>query len=256
LPFTYLSHQAPVLAVKMRWPAFFDGTAMVAGSMAPDWAYALSDTPLAFDGHSIGGVVAFCVPAAVAAAWVLRRVAPVLFAYVPSAARLPLRQLRALVDRRPPLVVTVASALVGAVSHVGWDLFTHPARWGPQHIAWLRSPSPSLLGRTVTWASALQYAGHVGGALVAVYLLSRILTSGSFRRWYGIAPEPVVDGTSRPPAGALRFWAVVTVGVVAGLAAATIGHPGLPGRIIRLSLGAGLGLVAASRACATTPSSR
>ena len=27
MPFTYLSHQAPVLAIKLRWPAAFNGTA-------------------------------------------------------------------------------------------------------------------------------------------------------------------------------------------------------------------------------------
>ncbi len=96
MPFTYASHQAPVLALKMRWPGAFDGTAMVMGSMAPDWAYAFHGTPLAFDAHAGWGLLLFCVPAAVVASWVLRRAAPVLFAYVPSPPALPLRQLRVL----------------------------------------------------------------------------------------------------------------------------------------------------------------
>jgi hypothetical protein len=42
LPFTYLAHQVPALALKRRWPAAFDGTALALGTMAPDWPYALS----------------------------------------------------------------------------------------------------------------------------------------------------------------------------------------------------------------------
>ena len=251
MPFTYLSHQAPVLAVKMRWPTAFDGTALVVGSMAPDWAYALDGTWLAFDGHSLWGVALFCVPVAVLAAGVIRRVAPVVFAYLPSPAGVDLRQLRALAGRRPPWPMTAASALVGALTHVGWDLFTHPGRWGARHIAWLRSEAPTILGRRVTWSTVLQYAGHVLGAAVALYLLAHILRSGAFRRWYGL------DGLDpdRPPpavAGRVRFWGISALGAVVGFALAAVGEPGFAGRIIRVSLGLAAGLVAASVATGDT----
>lgn len=249
MPFTYLSHQAPVLAVKMRWPAAFDGTAMVVGSMAPDWAYAVDGTRWAFDAHSPAGVVAFCVPVAVMGAMVLRRVSPVLFAYAPNPATLPLRQLRALAGRRPPLVTTVVSALVGALTHVTWDLFTHDDRWGPQHIAWLRSPAVSWFGHEIGWAEALQMAGHVVGAVLALWLLSRILTSGSFRGWYGFSADVVAPSRGRA-AGAVRFWAITALGALAGVGASAYGDPPIPGRIIRSSLGLAAGLVAASVACA------
>jgi len=36
MPFTFLSHQAPVLPLKIAAPRWFDGTALVLGSMAPD----------------------------------------------------------------------------------------------------------------------------------------------------------------------------------------------------------------------------
>jgi hypothetical protein len=251
VPFTYLSHQAPVLAVKRRWPAAFDGTAMVLGSMAPDWAYAADGTRLAFDGHSIGGVVLFCIPAAVLAGMILRRAAPVLFAFLPSPAAMPVRQLRALGRRRPPWTMTVVSAGFGALTHVVWDLFTHDGDWGPRNIAWLRSRALIALGHHLSWADVLQLASHVVGAVVATYLLSRILRSGSFRRWYGLAPDAGGrEDDAPPPAGVARFWAITAVGLFGGLAWAAAGDPGLPGRIIRVSLGLAIGLVAASAACA------
>ena len=250
MPFTYVSHQAPVLAIKWRWPAAVDGTAMVMGSMAPDWSYALHGTPLAFDAHGGWGLVVFCVPAAVVAAAILRRMAPVLFGYVPSPPVLPLRQLGVLGLRRPRLAVSLASGLVGALTHAVWDLFTHDGSWGPRHIAWLRSTAVEVAGHSQTWAGMLQYASHVGGALVSVYLLSRILRSGSLLRWYGVV---AADDDAPPPQGMVRFWTVAAAGLLAGTAWAAVGEPGLPGQIIRVSLGVAVGLVAASAACAREP---
>ena len=249
LPFTYASHQAPVLALKLRWPARFDGTAMVMGSMAPDWAYAFSGTAMGFDAHSLWGVLWFCVPVSVLAATVLRRVAPVAFAYAPSPPELPLGRLRALGGRRPGLATTAVSAFLGALTHVVWDLFTHDWQWGPQHVAWLRASAPSILGRPMTWAGMLQYASTGVGGLVAVVLLARILRTGALLQWYGLrADDPLLVG--RPSGGFVRFWTLVLIGGGAGLAWAAAGDPGMPGRIIRLSLGAAAGVVAASAACA------
>jgi hypothetical protein len=240
VPFTYLSHQAPVLAAKMRWPGASDGTALVFGSMAPDWAYAVDHTWLEFDGHSIWGVVAFCVPMAVLAAVVVRGVAPTLFAYVPSPGWVPLRRLRGLGRRRPGWAMSAGSALIGALSHVVWDMVTHHDRWGPQHVRLLRAEAMVVAGRGLSWATVLQYISHVLGAVVTIYLLSRMLRSGAL----GTAG----DDAGVPP-GTVRFWVIATIGLAAGIAVAPLGDPGFPGQLIRISLGVGVGLVAAAAAC-------
>ena len=246
MPFTYFSHQAPVVAAKMRWPARIDGTAMAMGSMAPVWEYALNGSRFDFDGHSLVAVLVFCTPIAVIAAMVLRRVAPVLFAYIPSPPWMPLRQLRLLGGRRPPLSTTVVWAFVGALSHVIWDLFTHNDRWGAQHIAVLRSTAVSALGHDLTWAKLFQYAGHTLGAAVAVFLLAKVLRSGSLRRWYGLSPGPVADDPQAPNAGRVRFWTVALLGTAGGAAWAIAGASGLPALVVRFSFGVAVGLVAAS----------
>ncbi len=249
LPFTYFSHQAPVVAAKMRWPAHIDATAMAMGSMAPDWEYALNGSRFDFDGHSLVAVLIFCTPIAVLAAMVLRRVAPVLFAYIPSPSWMPLRQLRLLGERRPPLSSTVVCAFVGALSHVIWDLFTHNDRWGAQHIAVLRSTAVSALGHDLTWAKLFQYAGHTLGAALAVLLLARILRSGVLRRWYGLNPDPVADAAAAPAARKARFWTVALLGTAGGAAWAIAGASGLPALVVRFSFGVAVGLVAASLSC-------
>lgn len=116
MPFTYLAHQAPALAIKRRWPTSFGGTALALGTMAPDWAYALNGSRLAFDAHSLPGVVAFCAPVAMVVAIVLRSVSPALFTYAPNPRQMPLQQLRVLALRRPPLATTAFSAALGALT--------------------------------------------------------------------------------------------------------------------------------------------
>lgn len=137
MPFTYLAHQAPALAIKRRWLAFCDGTALAIGSMAPDWAYALSGSRWAFDAHSVQGVIGFCIPATVVAALVLRHVAAVLFAHLPSPGLLPLRQLRMLGARRPGWLMTLASAVPRAAE-------ASSSRRRPS------GPSPAASGRWAT----------------------------------------------------------------------------------------------------------
>jgi hypothetical protein len=245
LPFTYLAHQAPALAIKRRWPTAFDGTALALGTMAPEWAYALSGSRLAFDAHSLLGVVAFCAPVAMVVAFVLRSVSPTLFAYAPNTRQLPLQQLRVLALRRPSLVTTAFSAALGALTHVGWDLFTHNDRWGPRHIGWLRSEAVSLVGHSVTWAKVLQYASHTLGSAVAVLLLAKMLRSGELLRWYGMISDPGIVGHRL---GTIRFVVVAMLGTIAGGAWAAMGD-GLPAQIVRVSIGLGAGLVAASLVC-------
>ena len=247
MPFTYLAHQAPALAIKRHWPASVDGTALALGTMAPDWAYALTESRLAFEGHSLSGLLGFCTPVSVVAALVLRRCAAVAFAYAPSPQQLPLRQLRVLGSRRPPLVTTALSAAFGASTHVVWDLFTHDERWGPQHIGWLRATALSVAGHSISWAKILQYAGHTLGSLAAALLLAQLLRSGSLLHWYG-ADSGAVTGPA-PSRGRIRFVVLTALGTLAGAGWAAPGDPGPAARIIRLSLGLAAGLVVASVAC-------
>mgnify|MGYP003955888601 CR=1 FL=1 len=104
MPATLLSHQAPMVALKMARPRWFDGVAVVVGSMAPDFAYVATDTRLEFDAHGPPGMLAFAVPASVALAWLLRaRVAAVFFTLAPPLGALRLTDWRVLAARRPPL---------------------------------------------------------------------------------------------------------------------------------------------------------
>ncbi len=52
MPFT-LAHPAAVLPVKNKWPHLFNGTALILGSMAPDFEYFIRFKAQGTIGHSI-----------------------------------------------------------------------------------------------------------------------------------------------------------------------------------------------------------
>ena len=107
-----------------------------------------------------------------------------MFAQLPDTP-LRLHDYRVLACRRPNLVSTAASVLVGAATHALWDTFTHDGRWGSAHVALLRGHVATINGRSFTVARVLQYGSHVVGAALTIALLYLIADRRLLRRWYG-----------------------------------------------------------------------
>ncbi|MFF8681404.1 DUF4184 family protein [Streptomyces sp. NPDC015237] len=251
MPFT-LSHAAAVLPGVRG-----DGTgrgrlvpaALVAGSFAPDMTYyAASFLPEAMEfgdvTHSFPGV--FTVDVAVAWAlvglWLLVR--EPLVALLPSAHQGRIASLsRCGAPRARVLPSLVAwwyvSAVLGALTHVVWDAFTHLDRWGMRVFPVL---GREIAGSPLYWY--LQYGGSAVAAVVIVVFLTRAL-----RR----TPR---SGTPAVPALSARdrWWAAALLGgcAVAGAVRRATrwweywGHMAKPWELIpTVCFGAGAGLVPA-----------
>src|SRR5690348_16347917 len=153
-------------------PTWFDGTALVFGSMAPDWAYVFNGSRFYFDAHVWPAAVWFAVPAAVLVTLVVRAEEPRLLAALPWRPAWA----RDAAHRRPAhrsLLLVVACAAFGGLTPIVWDAFTHDFRWGAQHVHWLRE-HVTVAGRTMSHAHLLQQISTVGGALVTLVLLTLI----------------------------------------------------------------------------------
>ncbi|MFF4980113.1 DUF4184 family protein [Streptomyces sp. NPDC001046] len=207
MPFT-LSHAAAVLPAVRT-----DGTGrgrlvpavLVAGTFAPDMTYyaasALSGAMEFGDvTHGLPGV--FTVDVLIA--WAL--VGLWLLAREPVVALLPrARQgrvavlLRCGVPRarvRPSLVAWwYVSAVLGALTHVVWDAFTHLDRWGMRVFP--------VLGREVAGSPLYWYLQYGGSALAAVVLA--VFVARALRRVPGGEPVgvPVLSGPDRWTAAAV-----------------------------------------------------
>ncbi|MEW1752207.1 DUF4184 family protein [Streptomyces angustmyceticus] len=149
MPFT-LSHAAAVLPAIRRTGAARGpllASALVAGSFAPDMTYyadSLVPGGMAFGEvtHSLTGVltVDVLVTVALVGGWLLVR--EPLTALLPRAWQGPVhtvvrgRPRRARGLRELALLVGwfLVSAVLGAATHVVWDAFTHPGRWGTRLV--------------------------------------------------------------------------------------------------------------------------
>jgi len=173
LPLPILAHQAPILPLKLRWPGAFNGTALVIGSVAPDFEYLTAMYPTTrFTGfsHSVLGQLVFCLPVTMALVLLVGglRLGDVLvarmgarYAWLASAAT----------DVLSPggLRRAGVSALLGSFSHIAFDALTHRAlpRWLPDRRV-------SLGHLSFTPATILQLVASLVGALVSLWLLRRI----------------------------------------------------------------------------------
>jgi hypothetical protein len=206
VPFTG-SHPAAVLPLaRTALPA----SALVIGSMAPDLPFYVPVPVQPEATHSLLGAVSIDVLlGGVAFAWWQAVLGPAVVAHLPSAFR------RRLVRPVPaglgyhlravrPILLVAAALMLGAVTHVGWDSFTHAGMWGPGHIRWLAEAHGPLPG--YEWS---QHASGLLGALVIGWWSVR---------WWRSHPERDVPGVAaaatgrRGPVG----WTLVVVSMVAG----------------------------------------
>ncbi len=200
MPFT-LAHPAAALLFR-RTPLPL--AAVVAGTMAPDVPVFLNAYGRPYNlTHSVTGVLTVDLVVAVTAVvlWFAVLRDPVVD-LLPSFVRERFDP-AAHCSRRQWLLVAPA-AVVGSLTHVGWDLFTHHDRWGVDRIGWLREEHGGLFG--YQWA---QYGSSVVGLSVCT-LWALLALRGRSRR-----PHPRI-------VAALGTRALVIVGSVAlasGLAA-------------------------------------
>lgn len=193
MPFTP-AHIAAVLPVTSRPRRWVVPAAWVIGSVVPDLVWFLSGTDAYNLGHSLRGVVTvdLAVGAAMVIAWRL-------LVLTPTRDVLP-RALGEHVPDRGSLrpwewPAAVFGVVAGALTHVVWDSFTHPGRWGSSHIPLLRDDIGPMPGSR--WAQYL--SGLIGVAIVAVFLV---------RYWRRTPGRPVVNRKLSP---AMRVAFLVAV---------------------------------------------
>ncbi|MEG8280821.1 DUF4184 family protein [Streptomyces sp. AHA2] len=207
MPFT-LSHAAAVLPAVRA-----DGTGrgglvpavLVAGSFAPDMTYYAASVlsgAMEFGDvtHGLPGVftVDVLIAWALVGLWLLVREPLVALLPRPGQGRVAVL-LRCGVPRarvRPSLVAWwYVSAVLGALTHVVWDAFTHLDRWGMRVFP--------VLGREVAGSPLYWYLQYGGSALAAVVLA--VFVARALRRVPRGEPVgvPVLSGPDRWTAAAV-----------------------------------------------------
>ncbi|MBO0576501.1 DUF4184 family protein [Clostridium botulinum] len=128
MPFTF-SHPAIVLPLEKKWNKYFSFTALILGSMSPDFEYFIRFKPMSTIGHGLIGFFLYNLPLCFVLAYLFHKIIkkplivhmpkPIDSRYYNTALK-PWR-----INSLRQALVFSYSAIIGMITHVFWDSFTH-----------------------------------------------------------------------------------------------------------------------------------
>lgn len=162
MPFT-LSHAAAALPFR-RFQLI--PSALVIGTLAPDFEYFVLLIPMDRYGHTLIGVFLLTLPLAMLVLWTFHN-----FVKRPASMLLPDSIQRRLAKHLTEfhfgglrrLLLIVISILLGAASHLLWDSFTHRTGWFYHHWALLRETVNVPILGSLPYYKVFQHASTVLG---------------------------------------------------------------------------------------------
>jgi hypothetical protein len=169
MPFTF-SHAAAAVPLARRLPLPL--STLVVGSMSPDFIYFMALQASGSVGHTFWGLFTFCLPTSLGVLWLWHRLMK-----QPAAALLPawVGQRVASLAAEPfafgpgrRFVQVAAGILLGAVTHIVWDAFTHFDGWMAEVLPVLRREVPfPFFGTMPVYKLGQLLSSAVGGLLLA-----------------------------------------------------------------------------------------
>lgn len=183
-------------------------SALIVGTLAPDFEYFLRMAPGGGFGHTFAGAFLLSLPLALAVLWIFHALikAPLVQLF-PDGIRLRLAPQMGPFRFGGParFMLIVVSALIGIATHITWDSFTHSYTWPYRHFHLLRERLPAPVLGSVALVKVLQHVSTaVGLILLALWVM----------RWYRTTePRRGARRSLLPPS---RRWLVGgTIGAVA-----------------------------------------
>lgn len=217
MPFT-LAHAAAALPFRRTRLML---SAVVFGCFAPDFEYFIRLAPKGKFGHTLPGLFVFDLPFGLIMLWLFHRYAKEpLWTWLPEG----LRRRTKLGPRMLPLkspaqaALILVSILVGSVTHILWDSFTHPTLWLYHHWRLLSYTVQLPLIGSVPYYRLIQHASTAIGTIVLLIWL---------RSWYSSTTP--VDSRNVPHSRASErrvFVALSVVAVIGGVIRAFVGLGG------------------------------
>ncbi len=180
MPFT-LSHPAAAVPFARRGLVL---SALVVGSLSPDLIYFLCLSVRCQFGHTLLGLFLFDMPVGLTLLWLFHTVLK-----YPLLSLFPARHQQCLMPlaKTPfhfiPLrrfLLIVLSLLLGAITHIVWDSFTHSSGWMVQQFAVLKTPIIDMSQKAIKLHNILQHSST---------LLGISLLSYWYYRWFRQAPS-------------------------------------------------------------------
>jgi Domain of unknown function (DUF4184) len=208
VPFTF-SHPIAVVPLA-RSPLVF--SALVVGSLSPDFEYFLLFATTSIISHSWLGILVFCLPAGLVVLWLWHYLLKdFLVELLPDAHYQRLRPVCRPFSFFPAsrFLLIALSIVIGAATHFLWDSFTHSYGWGVQNISILNTIVLQTSFYTLRFFRVLQHGSTLLG-LTALAIL--------YVRWYQRAKPQGSDNTRCLSAKARLRIIVVAIIIAASVA--------------------------------------
>ena len=172
MPFT-VSHVVAVIPIYKYLGKYFAFSALVIGSMVPDFGYM---TPyLVFqrmDSHSLVGIYLYGIPMGLTVYYLYHFfMAPVIVSLLPRYIRQHLHP-DLFLGKIPdiPSYILIFSIVVGALTHIYWDFFTH--YYGlPRYIEWFNKPFVTIDDFDLMPYRILQHFSTLFGLSLLTFLI-------------------------------------------------------------------------------------
>lgn len=192
-------------------------SALIIGSIAPDFLYFLPLTSSEHFGHTPMGLFLFCLPSGMIALWIFHSILKYpLFSLLPDSHQ---QRVCCLLDHfhfgsGRHILLILCSLFLGACTHILWDSCTHYYGWTVQHLPFLSVPLLRTSQGTLKLYKVLQHSGTVVGTLVILYWCAK---------WLQTAPIGAV-----PPAlrlsNALKLTIIGVISLLASLIGSITGY--------------------------------
>jgi hypothetical protein len=182
MPFTF-SHPALVLPFKYLPTNWFSFTGLLIGAVVPDFEYFIRMRVQSSFSHTPGGIFWFDLPLGLLLAFIFHNNVK---------CRLITNLPRFLQSRLEPLYqfkwnryfvqnwhIVIISIIIGTITHLLWDSFTHHSGYFVQRIPWL-SQETIILGRQVHISNIIQHLSTLLGGLILVFAIRKLPQTENF----------------------------------------------------------------------------
>lgn len=170
MPFT-VSHTVAVIPLYKYLGKFGALSALIIGSMTPDFAYL---TPFLvdqrMDSHSLIGLYLYCIPMGLTVYFLYHLLmAPVIVSILPKSIQRHLHP-DLFAGKLPdiPSYALLFSIILGALTHIFWDFFTHQSGI-PQYVSWMDIPLTNIDGYDIMPYRVLQHFSSIFGLSLLIF---------------------------------------------------------------------------------------
>ena len=175
MPFTF-SHPAIILPLAKLGDKRISTTALIIGSMAPDFEYFINMRMMQVHGHTIAGIFYYNLPLTIILSCIFHLIVrDPLIQYSPSFVHKRFEKYIGynwITRLKENWFVILYSAIIGISSHLFWDSFTHPNRFFVNHIDFLRDTTTVFYVEVHNYELGQLLSSLVGGIAILFAIIS------------------------------------------------------------------------------------